>query len=272
MQEIIILTITLSACIWTSTTNAFQLIQNNRKIDSYHSMNTFIVRRSISSSGSNTHWNKYLLKSSGSGSNESDEINASEDNADTTEDENPFVRDPEEDISSPTPVAAPVNPLADPLMRMATQDTSTGTGKTANIPLLGEVPIDGSFVVLAPAIGIGILGILSSFIVAFQSRDEIISALESVNPPPPKETKIDVNKCRGICSNQDESFDTIEKVMNSFVKKPPTSSPEPSVVPTESSKVPVESGQVLVESSTDQAQPSTTPSELNTVPLSTPVE
>lgn len=282
MQEIIILTLTLSASIWTGTTNAFQFIQNNRKVSNYHGTsirgnhcNTFLVGRS---SGS-TLLNKYLLKSSGSSSNESD------DSMDMIEDENPFIRDPEERYS-PAPVSAPVNPLSDPLMRMATKDTTNGTGKTANIPLLGEVPMDGNFAVLAPVIGIGFLGILASFVVAFQSRDKIRFALESVNPAPPKETKVDVNKCRGICSNQAESFDAIEKVMNSFVKKSPSSPSESSnAIPTksitlsnEASKVPTEASVVSSEpktfssESSSTSEPSASPSELITVPLSAPVE
>jgi len=286
MQEIIIFTLalTLSASIWTGTTNAFQfqLIQNNRKVSNYHGTsirgnhcNTFLVGR-ISGS---TPLDKYLLKSSGSSSNESD------DSMDMIEDENPFIRDPEEKYSS-APVSAPVNPLSDPLMRMATKDTTTGTSKTANIPLLGEVPMDGNFAVLAPVIGIGFLGILASFVVAFQSRDKIRFALESVNSAPPKETKVDVNKCRGICSNQAESFDAIEKVMNSFVKKSPSSPSESSyVIPTKSITVSNEASKVSTDSSavssepktfssesSSTSEPSASPSELNTAPLSAPVE
>ena len=82
--------------------------------------------------------------------------------------------------------------------------------KITKLPIVGDVPV-----VLALILVIGFVGILSSFMTAFQSRNEIIAMLESVNPPPPKVSKIDARKCRGICSDEG-SFQTLENFMNSL--------------------------------------------------------
>ena len=98
----------------------------------------------------------------------------------------------------------------DPLITSLTSPGPPGSEdtKVANIPLLGEVPIDGSILVLAPASTIAIIGFFYSFVVAFNAKDEFIDTLASINPPPPKETilKNDGTSCRGICSSQEEDL------------------------------------------------------------------
>lgn len=153
-------------------------------------------------------------------------------------------------------------------MRMATQDTSAGNReKMTKIPVVGEVPS-----VLAPVIVIGFIGILSSFVVTFQQRDVIIGMLESVNPPPPKVTKIDVNKCRGICSNQDESFESLQNIMNSFKKTPEPSSVPSASIPVSQPSKPAPEANVVSEQSSEPLAVPTPSSELSAVPLSSTVE
>merc|ERR1712157_174092 len=147
----------------------------------------------------------------------------------TQEVDNPFEREregeerPNKSTQQQPPV---VNPLSDPLVRMATgSGTSNGGSETRDIPLFGEVPVDASIAVLGPVIVIGLLGFVMSFVIAIQSKDQIIDALATVNdvkPPPQPKVKVvsDKPKCRGICSNQDESFETLKNVMESFSNKP----------------------------------------------------
>lgn len=222
MVQLIFISLTLS--ISAFTTNAFQFLPHNIKTNGY-STNGAQPKAFFTSSFS-THLNKFSLQSSSSEGDNTPEEEAPQiffEAVEEDEKENSsFVREPET-VQRPAPVQTPANPILDPLVRMATKDNTSAGTKTTNIPLLGEVPIDGSIVVIAPAVIIGLLGFIFSIVIAFQSKDEIITALASANTPPPK-TEAALKKCRGICSNQEEDFDSLKTFMESISKKSATMS------------------------------------------------
>jgi len=151
-------------------------------------------------------------------SSSSDGNDSSPEESFPTNDENPFAPESKgtEEAETPASRPKPSNPLTDPLVRMATNPSPTKT-----VPLLGEIPLDGSLVVLLPAAAIAVLGAIASLFVAYNARDDIIQSLASVNPPPPRKQVIS-DKCRGICSSQEESFESLQKVMGSWAKTPPS--------------------------------------------------
>ena len=91
--------------------------------------------------------------------------------------------------------------------------------ETRNVPFLGEIPVDGSLVVLVPAAAIAVIGFIMSIVVGFNARDEMVRTLESVNPPPPKAVVIDKDKCRGICSSQESDLDSMRSMMENLSKR-----------------------------------------------------
>ncbi|KAL3938129.1 MAG: hypothetical protein SGBAC_006891 [Bacillariaceae sp.] len=98
-------------------------------------------------------------------------------------------------------------------------DRSTADMSTRNPPLLGEVAIDGSLVVLAPAVVIGVVGLISGVYIAFNSGDEFVqTATQSDNNSIAVQATIqqaNSDSCRGICT-QDQ--DGLENFMNSLHK------------------------------------------------------
>lgn len=103
-------------------------------------------------------------------------------------------------------------------------DPETASGPTRNIPIFGEVPVDGSLVVLVPAALIGFLGFVLSIVVAFQSTDLIVDSLNSVadeisQTATAKSNRVyDENECRGICSSQSEDLEGLKNFMESLRK------------------------------------------------------
>jgi hypothetical protein len=113
----------------------------------------------------------------------------------------------------------------DPLMASLTRvDSATANLPTRNIPFFGEVPVDGSLVVLVPAAVIAVLGLLMSVVVAVNSRDAIVATLAQVSDEL-SQTAIskssqtyDDSVCRGICSTQQEDLEGLKTFMNRFAK------------------------------------------------------
>jgi len=124
------------------------------------------------------------------------------------------------------PVQPPVPPKRlDPLMATLTRvDPSVGTGPTRNVPLFGEVPVDGGLTVLVPAAVIAILGFLFSIVVAVNSADELVAALDNIaddiaRTASEKSNMVyDENVCRGICSSQEEDLQGLANFMQSLRK------------------------------------------------------
>ena len=111
-----------------------------------------------------------------------------------------------------TPPPVPPKRL-DPLMASLTRtDPSQADVPTKNVPLLGEIPVDGSLAVLLPAAGIAVIGLLLSIYIAFNSSDEIVGLLTQVSSDLSNQAsqqanqQYDPNVCRGICSSNNDGL------------------------------------------------------------------
>mmetsp|Transcript_26136 Transcript_26136/g.36618 ORF Transcript_26136/g.36618 Transcript_26136/m.36618 type:complete len:248 (-) Transcript_26136:117-860(-) len=158
----------------------------------------------------------------------------------------------------------PVKPKRlDPLMASVTRmDPGAQEGKTTNIPLFGEVPVDGGLTVLVPAALIAIVGFIMSINIIANSQDAILSGLTQISEDANKAAiertnKVpDDNVCRGLCSNQDESYEGLKSFMQSLSKK----TEAPSVVVPVETAVPVPTESVT----TITAEPEAVPTETDT--------
>ena len=134
--------------------------------------------------------------------------------------------------SPPIPQAAPAPPAVkpkrlDPLLASLTRvdPGAMQGGKTTTVPFLGEIPADGSMVVLAPAAGIAVLGFLYSIVIAFNSSDEIVNALYQVSDDISQTATNKANMvyddsvCRGLCSSQEESLEGMRSFMSAISGK-----------------------------------------------------
>jgi hypothetical protein len=104
-------------------------------------------------------------------------------------------------------------------------DPSTADLPTKNVPLFGEVPVDGSLALLIPAAGIAVLGFILSIVIAVRSSDEIVGLLSQVSDDinsvaVTKSSKVyDESVCRGICSSQQQDLEGLRGFMNGLKKE-----------------------------------------------------
>ena len=121
--------------------------------------------------------------------------------------------------SPPEPKAKRLDPLMASLTRI---DPNAPEVPTTNVPLLGEIPLDGSLVVLAPAAIIAVVGLITSVIIGFQSQDSIVDALNQVSQEVTQSAAeranmmYDENACRGICSSQEQNLEGLRGFMENF--------------------------------------------------------
>jgi hypothetical protein len=127
----------------------------------------------------------------------------------------------------PIPSASPLVPpkRLDPLMASLTRvDPSSSEVPTKNIPLLGEIPVDGSLALLIPAAGIAVIGFILSIAIAIQSRDEIVGLLSQVSEGITQSAISQSNQvyddsiCRGICGPQQQDFEGLKNFMEGLKK------------------------------------------------------
>ncbi|CAJ1897313.1 unnamed protein product [Cylindrotheca closterium] len=89
-------------------------------------------------------------------------------------------------------------------------DPSTVDASADNRPLLGEVAVDGSLVVLAPAVVIGVVGFICSVFIAFNSGDEFVLSTTQIDDTVGQtEATIQPNSddtCRGICTQDQDGL------------------------------------------------------------------
>ena len=142
------------------------------------------------------------------------------------EESNEAPEKPDEGGSQPLTPPPPVPPKRlDPLMASLTRmDPETASGPTRNIPVFGEVPVDGSLVVLVPAAVIAFLGFVLSIVVAANSADQIADSLNQVVDDIAQQASAKTNMvydesvCRGICSSQSEDLDGLRNFMEGLKK------------------------------------------------------
>ena len=121
-----------------------------------------------------------------------------------------------------------LDPLLASLTRMDEEMMNTPTTK---VPLLGEIPLDGSIVVLLPVALIAVVGFVMSINIAFNSKDLIVEKMDEANlsgkmgeinaamSKPPVKQSVEYDGCRGLCNNQDEQLDNMRNFMNSLAPK-----------------------------------------------------
>lgn len=114
--------------------------------------------------------------------------------------------------SEPTPTVRPDSLVAS-LTRI---DPGTADIPTRNIPFLGEIPRDGTLLLIAPVVLIAVLGFVLTIYIGFTSRDliseEIRAVTTNISAPPVTESVVK-SGCRGLCSNQGESLEYLRGVM-----------------------------------------------------------
>lgn len=143
----------------------------------------------------------------------------------SSDDNEPLIDSAASTSDTPTfPETAPSTPpqerRLDPLVQSLTQmDEETANGPTQSVPFFGEIPADGSILVLAPVALIAVIGFILTIQIAFSSKDVWVSAIDELNAqlskPPVKETVV-LNECRGLCSDQDAQLDGMRSFMQSL--------------------------------------------------------
>jgi len=87
---------------------------------------------------------------------------------------------------------------------------------TNTVPIFGEIPRDGTLLILVPSIAITFLGLVLSVKIGIESRDFIADELAAVttvlSQPPVKDSTVK-SGCRGLCSNQAESLEYMRGFM-----------------------------------------------------------
>mmetsp|Transcript_25596 Transcript_25596/g.28715 ORF Transcript_25596/g.28715 Transcript_25596/m.28715 type:complete len:224 (-) Transcript_25596:245-916(-) len=115
----------------------------------------------------------------------------------------------------------------DPLMASMTRDNPASANlPTRSIPLFGEVPVDGSLMLLVPAVVFAILGFVFSAVIAIKAQDQIVDVFDlnkvvntmaqsAINQP---NQVYDKNVCRGICSTQQDDLEGMYQFMKSITQ------------------------------------------------------
>jgi hypothetical protein len=126
--------------------------------------------------------------------------------------------------TSPSPPVPPK--ILDPLMASLTRvDAGTANLGTRTIPIFGEVPADGSLIVLVPAAISAVLGLALSIVIAFNSKDAIVATFSQVSDEL-SQTAVsrssqayDDSICRGICSTQEQDLEGLKTFLNKISSK-----------------------------------------------------
>mmetsp|Transcript_31113 Transcript_31113/g.51387 ORF Transcript_31113/g.51387 Transcript_31113/m.51387 type:complete len:183 (-) Transcript_31113:28-576(-) len=127
-----------------------------------------------------------------------------------------------------TTVPPPKPPrVLDPLVASVTRvDPSAPGKKMVNVPLLGEIDVEGSLVVLIPAAVIAVVGFIMSFVVAFNARDTLVDQLTQISTgineaalAKTNQVPVDPTGCRGLCSSQDQQLESMRSFMEGISKK-----------------------------------------------------
>lgn len=141
----------------------------------------------------------------------------------TEGDEENKVPTPQKSFTNEPKAPERIDPLIQTLSR---NDADDSNAKKVKLPLLGEVPVDGSLLLVVPVAVIAILGFIMSIQIGFQSKDAIVQQIDKISgvmsQPPVKKTVVPTSGCRGLCSNQDEQLDYIRGFMEGVSKKKAT--------------------------------------------------
>lgn len=120
-----------------------------------------------------------------------------------------------EPASKPTAEQAP--PRLDPLLVSVTRmDDATKSAPTMNVPIWGEVILDKSLFVLLPVAAFAVLGFLSFIVVAANSGDAFINAMNENAMLKGYPTPTTEEGCRGLCSSQEQDLESLRTYMKAI--------------------------------------------------------
>lgn len=111
----------------------------------------------------------------------------------------------------------------DPLMASLTRDDSGGE-PTQTVPIFGEIPADGTMLLLAPAVAFAVLGFLFSVVIAFNSADQIVESIGQTGKSVAQSAQnrnnrvFDKDVCRGLCSSQEQDVDGMRNFMEAITR------------------------------------------------------
>lgn len=123
--------------------------------------------------------------------------------------------------NSPPPATQPrLDPLIASLTRM---DPETAGAETTNVPLIGEIPKDGSIIPLGTAAALALIGFLMSINIALNSKDAILASVQQTTdvmatPPVMKTVPANEEACRGLCGSQEKDLENLRNFMVKFAK------------------------------------------------------
>jgi hypothetical protein len=125
------------------------------------------------------------------------------------------------------PPSLPNPKRLDPLIASLTRDDSASSNaETTNVPLLGEVPLDGSLLVLVPALVIGVLGFVMAIYIALNAQDSFVDQLNDLsqdfNDLAVSKTNVAAptdGACRGLCSSQEADLNSLRTYMEGLSRK-----------------------------------------------------
>lgn len=111
--------------------------------------------------------------------------------------------------------------------RAAPDSSATQNGRTTNLPFFGEMPVDGSLLVLAPAVVIAVVGFIMSIVVAYNAKDTFVDQLvqlsDDINTAALAKanhgTSLDDATCRGLCSSQEQQLEGMRAFMEGISTK-----------------------------------------------------
>ena len=169
-------------------------------------------------------------------SSDNNNTNEAQESKEEMKGEEATVKKEEEEQKTPTPISDALQQQSasfttepqqqqrlDPLVASLTRmDEDMMNTPTTNVPLIGEIPLDGSIVVLLPVALIAVVGFIMSINIAFNSKDAIVDKMNEVNAvlsTPPVKQNTDNEGCRGLCSDQEEQLDSMRNFMNSLAPK-----------------------------------------------------
>ena len=131
-----------------------------------------------------------------------------------------------DDVLPSNPPPPPITKRMDPLIASLTRNDSDKNAKTQVVPFFGEIDVDGSLIVLVPAIVIGLVGFVMSIGVAMNAKDTFVEQLvqisDGINNMAIQKTNVvvDPNVCRGLCSTQEQDLDSLRGFMEGLRTKP----------------------------------------------------
>jgi hypothetical protein len=142
-----------------------------------------------------------------------DDDDASSESSDAASDND--VSDPGASVPAAPRTTAPMPPKRiDPLLASLTRNNPAPKAPTRTFPILGEVVMDKSSILIVPAVAFGVLGLLTSIYVGINNVDAFTEALKQ-NAYLQSAPSAPVGEgCRGICSSQEADLDGLRVFMS----------------------------------------------------------